>query len=110
MLPPGNIQVVSEQKVILYKPRWRAFYKTCLESHLRRLGTTTIIFTGCNFPNCPRASIMEKSERDFRIIQVRDAVSGLYPQGETEMAKIGVAVLSTEELLAQISRGSEASV
>lgn len=97
----GNIQIVDRGEVIIYKPRWGAFYQTCLESHLRGLGVTTTIFTGCNFPNCPRTSIMEASERDFRIVLVRDAVSGLEERNEVEMANIGVTLLSTEDLLAQ---------
>jgi nicotinamidase-related amidase len=100
----GNVQTLSSGEVIIYKPRWGAFYQTCLENHLRRLGVTTTIFTGCNFPNCPRTSVMEASERDFRIVVVRDAVSGFTERDETEMARIGVSVLSTEELLAQLSR------
>jgi nicotinamidase-related amidase len=104
VLLSGNVQTVADREAIIYKPRWGAFYQTCLERHLRRQGVTTIIFTGCNFPNCPRASIMEASERDFRIVLVRDAVSGLSEQDEIEIARIGVALLSTEELLARRPR------
>jgi nicotinamidase-related amidase len=103
VLLAGDIQTVSSREVIIYKPRWGAFYRTCLESHLRGLGVTTTIFTGCNFPNCPRTSVMEASERDFRIVLVRDAVSGFTERDETEMARIGVSVLATEELLARLS-------
>ncbi|WP_459872860.1 hypothetical protein, partial [Endothiovibrio diazotrophicus] len=51
---------------MLYKPRWGAFYRTSLESHLRGLDVSTLVFSGCNFPNCPRTSIYQASERDFR--------------------------------------------
>jgi nicotinamidase-related amidase len=98
----GNVQIVASREAVIYKPRWGAFYRTCLEGHLHKLGVTTTIFTGCNFPNCPRTSIMEASERDFRIVLVRDAVSGFTERDETEMARIGVSVLSTEELLARL--------
>lgn len=104
VLLSGRVQTVSIQEGILYKPRWGAFYKTCLENHLRRLGVTTTVFTGCNFPNCPRTSIMEASERDFRVVLVRDAISGFDGQAETELAKVGVAIFSTEELLTRLSR------
>lgn len=76
ILLAGGIQTVGPREFVIYKPRWGAFYKTNLESHLQRLGITTTIFAGCNFPNCPRTSVMEASERDFRIVLVRDAVSG----------------------------------
>jgi nicotinamidase-related amidase len=61
---------------------------------------TSLAFTGCNFPNCPRTSIYEASERDFRIVLVEDAVSGLYDRGRKEMTDIGVVLMSAE-LLAQ---------
>jgi nicotinamidase-related amidase len=99
----GGMQTVADREVIIYKPRWGAFYKTPLEDHLRKAGATTLIFTGCNFPNCPRASIVEASERDFRVVVVRDAVSGFDERAEVEMERIGVAVFSTEDLLARLS-------
>jgi nicotinamidase-related amidase len=98
----GNIQRVSEHEAIIYKPRWGAFYQTPLEAHLRGLGVTTLIFAGCNFPNCPRASVVEASERDFRAVLVRDGVSGLDDRAVREMENIGVAVLAADALQAQL--------
>ncbi|MFC1828455.1 cysteine hydrolase family protein [Thermodesulfobacteriota bacterium] len=95
----GGTQNLSENEVIIYKPRWGAFYNTPLDAHLKKLGVSTLIFTGCNFPNCPRTSIYEASERDYRIILVEDAVSGLYPQGREEMENIGVLVMNTTDVL-----------
>lgn len=103
----GDVQTIADREAIIYKPRWGAFYRTPLEHHLRKLAITTTVFTGCNFPNCPRASIVEASERDFRVVLVRDAVSGLDERGETEMRTIGVAVISTEELLAMLSHAAQ---
>jgi hypothetical protein len=54
--------------------------------------------TGCNFPNCPRTSIYEASERDFRIVLARDAISGLYERGEHELVGIGVHLMSSSEV------------
>lgn len=53
---------------------------------------------GCNFPNCPRASISEASERDYRVVLVEDAISGLYPKGKVEMLNIGVQVSKAEDV------------
>jgi len=99
----GGIQNISENEVIIYKPRWGAFYNTPLDAHLESLGVSTLIFTGCNFPNCPRTSIYEAGERDYRIILVKDAVSGLYPKGLEEMKNIGVRVMNTPEVLQAIN-------
>lgn len=69
-----------------------AFYRTSLEEHLRALSVETILVCGCNFPNCPRTTIYEASERDFRIVLVPDATSGVYARGLDELRGIGVDV------------------
>jgi nicotinamidase-related amidase len=98
LLLSGGIQELGAAEVAIYKPRWGAFYGTSLEAHLRRLDVSTLAFTGCNYPNCPRTSIYEASERDFRLILVQDAVSGLYARGEAETRSIGVSLMSGDEL------------
>ena len=103
LLLSGGIQVLSANEVIIYKPRWGAFYETPLADHLKRLGITTLVFGGSNFPNCPRASIYEASERDFRIVVARDALSGLYPRGVTELENIGVRFFSVAELIDKLN-------
>jgi len=98
----GSIQKVSTNEVIIYKPRWGAFYQTPLDAHLKRIGISTLIFIGCNYPNCPRTSIYEASERDYKIVLVEDAVSGLYPIGLAEMKNIGVFLMKSSDVLARI--------
>ncbi len=93
----GDPQRVGHHEWVMYKPRWGAFYQTRLEEHLREMGVDTVVLSGCNFPNCPRTSIYEASERDFRVVLVRDAVSGLYDRGIEELQGIGVTSLTTEE-------------
>lgn len=83
----------------MYKPRWGAFYNTILERRLRESGSDTVVFAGCNFPNCPRTSIYEASERDLRIVLVADAMSGVYERGPDECRAIGVAVRDLSETL-----------
>jgi len=101
LLLGGGIQRWSDHEVIIYKPRWGAFSRTPLENYLKGIGVDTLVFCGCNFPNCPRTSIYEASERDFRLVLIEDAVSGLYEKGAEEMRKIGVAVMTTESFLSQ---------
>jgi nicotinamidase-related amidase len=95
----GQIQQIGPRESVMYKPRWGAFFQTPLESHLRRLGITTLVFTGCNFPNCSRTSIYEASERDFRLVAIRDGISGLDAQGESQLEKIGVVVWDTDRYI-----------
>jgi nicotinamidase-related amidase len=66
------------------------------------------VFCGCNFPNCPRTSIYEASERDFRVVLAADAVSGLYERGREELTNIGVGLMETAEVVASV--GETASV
>ncbi|SPM39281.1 hypothetical protein MNAB215_1463 [Mycobacterium numidiamassiliense] len=72
---------------------------TQLEQHLRGNSSSTVVFAGCNFPNCPRTSIYEASERDFRVVLVSDAVSGTYERGINECRAIGVTVAEVSETL-----------
>ena len=99
----GRLQQVGPGEVVIYKPRWGAFDETPLDDHLRRQGVSTVVFCGCNFPNCPRASIYEASERDFRVVLAEDAVSGLYDKGRDELEGIGVRLMSTGEVLESVA-------
>jgi nicotinamidase-related amidase len=99
LLLAGELQQLGPREVVMYKPRWGAFYETPLQAHLSSHGVDTLVFSGCNFPNCPRTSIYEASERDYRVVLVEDAISGLYDRGRTEMSSIGVSVVPTDEPL-----------
>ena len=99
LLLAGRFQRIGTAEHVMYKPRWGAFYGTNLDLHLRESGSNTLVFVGCNFPNCPRTSIYEASERDFRIVLVSDAISGLYNRGIQECRAIGVDVRNLAETL-----------
>jgi nicotinamidase-related amidase len=106
LLLAGGFQPIGPNEVAMFKPRWGAFYRTSLEEHLRGLGVSTLVFAGCNFPNCPRTSIYEASERDFRIVLADDATSGVYDRGRTELTNIGVTCVGTDAVLGALSGGS----
>jgi nicotinamidase-related amidase len=95
----GKLQTIGAKEWIMYKPRWGAFYRTPLETHLHDLDINTIVLCGCNFPNCPRTTVYEASERDFRIVFVTDAVSQTYERGLLELENIGVKLINTRECL-----------
>lgn len=96
---PISPQALGPNEFALYKPRWAAFFQTDLEALLREQRVSTLVFAGANFPNCPRTSIYEASERDFQPIVASDAISGLYPRGEAELAGIGVLLLSSDQVV-----------
>src|SRR6266566_9384613 len=106
LLLRGGLQGLGENEVVIYKPRWGAFYETPLQAHLSTLGVSTVAFCGVNFPNCPRTSIYEASERDFRVVLATDAISGLYERARQELASIGVSLMTAGELIDRLSQAA----
>jgi nicotinamidase-related amidase len=107
LLLAGGLQELGPGEVVLYRPRWSAFYGTSLEGHLRDLGVSSLVVSGCNFPNCPRATLFDASCRDFRLALISDAVSQLEDRDETQLANIGVALLETKDVIAALVRTEE---
>lgn len=99
----GKIQEIGESEWIIYKPRWGAFYETSLQELLQGLGVNTLVICGCNFPNCPRTTTYEASERDYRVVAITDATSGIYERGIRELEGIGVEPMRTEDCLDSLS-------
>ncbi|WP_201008934.1 cysteine hydrolase family protein [Paenibacillus glycanilyticus] len=104
VLLEGGFPLIGPSEWMMYKPRWGAFYQTGLETFLRDKDIDTLIFIGCNFPNCPRTSIYQASERDFKLILVEDSLSGVYEQGIAEMKNIGVRIYQTQPLLNELQQ------
>lgn len=95
----GEPQPLGPGEYALYKPRWGAFYRTRLQELLAGHGVDTLVFAGCNLPNCPRASIIEAHERDYRVVLVTDAVSQASEQGFREIAGLGTVLRTTAEVV-----------
>jgi nicotinamidase-related amidase len=110
VLLSGQPQEAGPGEWVMFKPRWGAFYRTTLEERLRALDVDTVVICGCNFPNCPRTTIYEASERDLEIIFVSNATSGVYERGLEELRSLGVVVLDTDECLSWLRmRGQRVS-
>lgn len=90
----GSFQALGSWEQIMYKPRWSAFYATGLHAHLSGLEVSTLVVAGCNYPNCPRATIYDASARDYRLVLVEDATSGFDERARSEMRGIGVSCLT----------------
>jgi nicotinamidase-related amidase len=102
----GGIQRLGPGEAVIYKPRWGAFYRTPLHSLLQSEEVDTLVFAGCNYPNCPRASIYEASERDYRIVLVEDATSGLYDRGRNEMTNLAVILQTAEQVIDSLQQSA----
>ena len=99
LLLAGRPQPLGPAEYALWKPRWGAFHRTPLARILREHGVDTVVFAGCNLPNCPRASIIEAHERDYRVVLATDAVSQASEQGFREIAGIGTVQMSATEVV-----------
>lgn len=85
----GEVTQMGDHDYVLYKPRWGAFFNTRLHEELRLKGITGLLIVGCNFPNCPRTTFYEASERDYHLAMAPFAISGVYDRGVTELENIG---------------------
>jgi nicotinamidase-related amidase len=103
----GEPQPLGPGEHALYKPRWGAFYRTRLDELLTERSVDTLVFAGCNLPNCPRASIIEAHERDYRVVLVTDAVSQTSDQGVREIAGLGTVLRTTTEAITSVTAPAE---
>ncbi len=100
----GQPEEVGLNEVVIWKPRWSAFHRTPLHDYLTGLGVSTVVVAGCNFPNCPRATIYDSSEYDYRVLVPSDAVSGITAVQLDELGKIGVLHASTGAITAALDQ------
>lgn len=98
----GEYVPLGSSEWLFYKSRWSAFYGTGLEERLLELDVDTVVVAGCNFPNCPSATLFDATERNFRVVLVSDAVSGLSAPGIRWCTGIGVTPLTVAQVQAQI--------
>jgi len=96
----GECQRLGPAEWAMYKPRWSALYRTPLADLLAEREVDTLVVCGCNFPNCPRTTVYDASARDYRLVFVSDATSGVYDRGLAELRGIGVDVKDTDEAVA----------
>ena len=94
----GALQEIGPSEIVVYKPRWSAFHRTGLDAWLREHGCDTVVVAGCNLPNCPRATLFDASERDYRAVLVTDAVSQVTRERLDDLAAIGVRLLTVADI------------
>lgn len=102
LLTAGNFQAVGPDESVMWKPRWSAFHRTDLDAHLQRAALDTVVVAGCNFPNCPRATLFDASSRDYRVALATDATSRLTPNRLVDARSIGVVPFTVAEITAAL--------
>ena len=103
LLLSGDAQEIGPGEHLIYKPRWSAFYGTRLLDHLTGRAVDTVVVAGCNYPNCPRATLVDATERDLRTVAVRDAISGWTADADREMPGMGIACLDAAQVVTAVS-------
>ncbi|MFJ8581022.1 cysteine hydrolase family protein [Micromonospora sp. NPDC093277] len=98
----GRPLELRDHEIVLFKPRWGAFYRTVLETWLRERDVDTVVVAGCNLPNCPRATLFEASERDFRTVLAPDSASQTSPQRLDDLAAIGVNLVPADTIIKRV--------
>jgi nicotinamidase-related amidase len=98
----GEEQELGEGEIAIWKPRWSAFYRTALETHLADRGVNTVVVVGCNFPNCPRATLFDAGARDLRTVLVSDAISGIDARHLREAESIGAVHTESGPLIGRL--------
>jgi nicotinamidase-related amidase len=99
----GDTQRLGPEEVAIWKPRWSAFFRTGLDENLRQSSVNTVVFAGCNFPNCPRASIYDASARDYKVLIASDAISQLREFHLQEAELLGVFHASSTKIIEQVA-------
>jgi nicotinamidase-related amidase len=103
LLLKGEPQVLGPHEYAVFKPRWGAFYRTPLAELLAGHGVDTLVFAGCNMPNCPRAGIIQAHERDYRVVLATDAISNASDQGYREIGGLGTTLMPTGEIVSSVT-------
>lgn len=100
----GAVQEIGATEFVLFKPRWSAFFRTPLDSLLGDHDVTTVVVAGCNLPNCPRATLFDASELDYRTVLVSDATSQTTPERLSDLERIGVQLRTADQVIGALAR------
>ena len=87
----------EEDDIVVYKHRFSGFYNTDLDAVLRRLGTESLIFTGCTTSVCVESTLRDAMFRDYHCVLLEDCTAepignGL-PRSNHEASVLVVQVL-----------------
>lgn len=99
---PSEFRVLPGDTV-LYKPRYSAFFRTHLDSLLRRRGIDTVVVTGTTTPNCIRATVFDAISLDYNTVVLSDCTSSVTDEVQRVnllgMASIGAVVADAEAFM-----------
>jgi len=73
----GIVEELTPQDgdIVVSKTRYSGFYNTELDTILKTLGVTTLIFTGCTTSICVESTLRDAAFRDYRCILLADCTA-----------------------------------
>jgi len=83
-----SIRIAPGDEVVDSKKRLSAFYPTDLDFLLRQMGVATIVLTGVMTDCCILNTAFDASNRNYRVIVIRDLVAGTNEELEEAALKI----------------------
>lgn len=94
----------SQGEYVIVKPRFSAFFSTCADLLLRRLGVQDIVICGVQYPNCIRATAYDGVSFDYNVTVITDATGGasdeIYASNIRDMSNIGISCVTASVWMA----------
>lgn len=92
----------AEGDLVVAKFRNSAFFNTQLDLILRRLGVSTVILAGTQYPNCVRGTANDAMSYNYETVVCTDACSAKTPEVAEanifDMRNMGIKCISLEEV------------
>lgn len=102
-----NTDIVPELEpqpddAVIYKTRFSGFFETDLDEHLKRLGVTHLVITGCTTSICVDSTVRDAMFRDYLPVLLADCMSEPIGHG-LPRSNHDASLLSAEVLLGWVS-------
>lgn len=106
-----NTEIVSEltpapDDTVVYKHRFSGFFETRLDTLLRDLGVTDLIFTGCTTSVCVESTLRDAMFRDYRCLLLEDCTAEPVGDGLTR-SNHDASLLVIEALFGWVSNSAD---
>ena len=106
-----NTEIVSELRpalddTVVYKHRFSGFFETELDTLLRSLGATDLIFTGCTTSVCVESTLRDAMFRDYRCLLLEDCTAEPIGDGLTR-SNHDASLLVIEALFGWVSNSAD---
>lgn len=71
---------------------------------------TTVVVQGCYLPNCPRATLLDAGNRDYRTVLITDATSQVTQARLDDLRLIGVNLVTADQVGSALATSGAAPI